>query len=64
MLDKHEFLPGGRHHDHVPEDDCCASCGEGEGHANHKNEDGSSFCDTDTIFDRMRFDGSIAPRIR
>jgi hypothetical protein len=61
MTQRHEFAPGGRHHDHVPEENCCASCGEGEEHAYHKDENGEPFFDTDTIFDRMRADGSIAP---
>jgi hypothetical protein len=63
MEKPHEFAPGGRHHDHVEEDDCCCYCGEGEAHENHKDESGEPYFDTDTAADRMRFNGSVAPRI-
>jgi hypothetical protein len=62
-MNKHEFAPGGRHHDDVEEDDCCRRCGEGEAHESHRDEDGAPYLDTDTVFDRMRFDGSVAPKM-
>jgi len=64
MTDKHEFQPGGRWIDEIPEEDCCARCGQSEAHANHTESDGSAYIDHDSIVARMRADGSIAPSIR
>lgn len=62
MDDRHEFRPGGRHIAEIEEDNCCASCGEGEEHASHKDENGDPYYDTDTVIDRMRADGSVVPK--
>lgn len=60
---KHEFQPGGRWIDEIEEDDCCFYCGQSALHENHCDPEGDRYVDTDTVFDRMRADGSVAPRM-
>jgi len=60
----HEFEGGATMADHIgPEDRLCRWCGEEVEHTNHKNADSTDYFDTDTVFDRMRADGSIAPKV-
>lgn len=56
--DVHEFEPDGTYAE------TCARCGRGSEHRNHKDDNGESFMDTDTVFDRMAFDGSVREKIR
>lgn len=61
--EKHEFLGGAVLDDSVgPDDRYCFYCGETEEHDHHKDKDGKPYFDTDTDIDRMRADGTIAPR--
>lgn len=57
----HEFTPGGRHMDEVEETDCCFYCGEGEAHWHHHDDSGFPWQDMNSVFNRMRADGSLAP---
>jgi hypothetical protein len=55
---KHEYYPGDPTYG-----DRCGQCGQIPDHIDHKDIDGSNYYDTDTYIDRMRADGSIAPKM-